>query len=414
MKRRSWVVPLVLLWLVSLGQVPRTFAAGVDWYRWRGPDLNGVSSESGWRATWPAGGPKKLWEAQVGIGFASFSVSDGRVFTTGHANNKDTVYCFDAATGKVLWKYSFSHPLGDKYYEGGTSATPTVDGKVLYTLSKQGHLFCFDIASGKIAWAFNLAEDHGMKVPEWGFASSPVVVSNLLLLNAGTAGLALNKNTGHTVWNNGKDAPGYASAVPFVEAGQQRVGILAVKALYALDLGTGKKAWEYSWKTSYDVNAADPIFTGNRVFISSSYGKGCGLIEFNGGKATKVYENKHMRNHFNSCVLVGGYLYGTTGESGQASYLMCLDWQTGAPKWQEKSVGLGALMAADGKLIVQGETGELLIVKAQPEKFEALARAKVLSSKRCWTTPVLSQGRIYCRSSEGQVVCLDVGAANVQ
>jgi outer membrane protein assembly factor BamB len=398
---------LLFVALVSLSPRP-SIAAGVDWYRWRGPDLNGISTETGWSAAWPAGGPKKLWEAQVGIGFASFSVSDGRVFTTGHANKKDTVYCFDAATGKELWKYSFSHPLGDKYYEGGTSATPTVDGKVVYSLSKQGHLFCFDIATGKIVWANNLAEDHGAKVPEWGFASSPVVVSNLLLLNAGTAGLALNKNTGHPVWNNGKEAAGYASAVPFVADGQRRVAIFGAKALYALDLASGKKLWEYPWKTSYDVNAADPIFIGNRVFLSSSYGKGCGLVEFKGGQAMKVYENKYMRNHFNSCVLIGDHLYGTTGESGQASYLMCLDLKTGQPKWQEKSVGLGALMAADGKLIVQGETGELLIVKAQPEKFEALARAKVLTSKRCWTTPVLSQGRIYCRSSEGQVVCLAV------
>lgn len=385
-------------------------AGGVDWYRWRGPDLNGISTETGWNATWPTGGPKRLWEAQVGIGFASFAVSNGRVFTTGHAEQKDTVYCFDAVTGRVLWKYSYPHPLGDKYYEGGTSATPTVDGQVVYTLSKQGHLFCFDFATGKIVWAKNLAEDYGAKVPEWGFASSPVVVSNLLLLNAGTAGMALNKNTGQLVWSNGKDACGYASAVPFVDGGQPRVGIFGAKALYALDLATGKKVWEYPWKTSYDVNAADPIFMGNRVFLSSSYGKGCGLIEFKGGQATKVYENKYMRNHFNSCVLLGDYLYGTTGESGQASYLMCLEAKTGQPKWQEKSVGLGALMAADGKLIVQGETGELLIVKAQPDRFEALARAKVLNSKRCWTTPVLSQGRIYCRSAQGQVVCLDVKA----
>jgi outer membrane protein assembly factor BamB len=131
------------------------------------------------------------------------------------------------------------------------------------------------------------------------------------------------------------------------------------------------------------------------------------LIEFNQGKVRQIYANKYMRNHFNSCVLIDGHLYGTTGESGQASYLMCMEWATGQVKWQERSVGLGALMAADGKLIVQGEKGELLIVQATPQKFTPLARAQVLSG-RCWTTPVLSQGRIYCRNAAGQVVALDV------
>jgi outer membrane protein assembly factor BamB len=209
------------------------------------------------------------------------------------------------------------------------------------------------------------------------------------------------------VWQNGKNASGYVSAVPFTQDGQQRVAIFGGQALYALDLATGKQAWQYPWKTKYEVNAADPIFNGNRVFISSSYGKGCGLIEFKGGQATKVYENKFMKNHFNSCVLIGGHLYGTTGEAGQASYLVCMEFTTGEVKWQEKSVGLGSLMAADGKLIVLSEKGELIIAQPSPQKFEPLARAQVLSGK-CWTTPVLSQGRIYCRNAPGQVVCLDV------
>jgi outer membrane protein assembly factor BamB len=267
-------------------------------------------------------------------------------------------------------------------------------------------LFCFDTATGKIVWSKNVHEDYGAAIPEWGFASSPLVQSNLLILNVGTAGMALNKTTGNPVWHNGKEACGYASAVPFVEDGRKRLAIFAAKALHALDLDKGKVAWQHPWRTSYDVNAADPIFSGNTVFISSSYGKGCALLEFKGGQVKELYKNKHIRNHFNSCVLLDGYLYGTTGESGQASYLMCLDLKRGEPKWQEKSVGLGALMAAGNKLIVQGDKGELLIVKAQPSGFEAVARAQVLRGK-CWTTPVLSQGRIYCRSAAGKVVCLD-------
>src|SRR5437773_5632782 len=84
-------------------------AQAEDWPHWRGPDFNGISKETGWSAKWPGEGPKKLWSAKVGIGFASVSVSRGFVYTTGNTGNKDDtdiVFCFDANTGAVVWKRS--------------------------------------------------------------------------------------------------------------------------------------------------------------------------------------------------------------------------------------------------------------------------------------------------------------------
>ena len=97
-----------------------TLTQAADWPIWRGPSHDGFSSEKLKGAT-----VKKLWDAQIGIGFASFTVADGHVYTTGHADGKDTVFCFHAASGKQVWKHEYTADLGDKYYEGGTSATPT-------------------------------------------------------------------------------------------------------------------------------------------------------------------------------------------------------------------------------------------------------------------------------------------------
>ncbi len=197
---------------LSLLSICFGFASAVhaaDWYRWRGPDLNGISTETGWQTQWPAEGPKQLWKAAVGVGFSSMSISQGRVYTMGNDGDAtDTVWCLDAATGAPVWKHSYPCPLDPKYYEGGTSSTPTVDGDRVYTMSRKGDLFCLDAAKGKVLWSKNIPADLGSEVPTWGFAGSPLVEGDLLILDIGTAGLALNKKTGAVIWHSGNGAAG--------------------------------------------------------------------------------------------------------------------------------------------------------------------------------------------------------------
>src|SRR5689334_20519596 len=144
--------------------------AAEDWPRWRGPAFNGVSRETGWSASWPQEGPKRLWQASVGTGFSSVAVGGGRAYTTGNDGRQDTVYSFDAKTGAVVWKYSYDAPVDPHYYEGGPSATPTVDDSRVFTISKRGLVLCLDAATGKVVWSKDLASEPGAKVPEWGFA----------------------------------------------------------------------------------------------------------------------------------------------------------------------------------------------------------------------------------------------------
>jgi outer membrane protein assembly factor BamB len=378
-------------------------ALALDWYRWRGPDLNGISKESGWLTQWPASGPKQLWKASVDTGFSSMSVGDGRVYTMGNQDGKETVWCLNAATGAEIWRHTYDCPVDPNLYEGGPNATPTIDGQRVYTLSRKGDLFCFDAAAGKILWEKNIQTELDAKIPGWGFSGSPLVEGDLLVVNAGTHGAAFDKISGKGIWSTGKEKAGFATPVPFDLGGRRSVAIFAAKALVALDVKTGKELWRFPWKTSYDINVADPIISGDQFFISSGYGTGAGLIKLSGGKPTAVWQNKNMRNHFNGSVLLGGNIYGF-----DESVLKCLDWQSGAVKWSEKSLGKGSLMAADGKLIVLGEKGMLVVADASPAGFKPNSRAQVLGGK-CWTTPVLSNGKIYCRNAKGDLICLDVG-----
>lgn len=373
-----------------------------DWPCFRGPDHNGISKETGWSVNWPAGGPKILWKAKVGIGFASLVVSAGRVYTTGNAKDTDTVFCFDANTGAEVWNYSYPAKLDPKYYEGGPSATPTVDGDRVFTLSKQGVVHGLDAAKGTLIWSKNLMEELKAKMPTWGFASSVLIDGDLAIVNVGALGTALDKATGKVVWSSGDNEAGYATAVP-LEAGGRRAVALAIKEdVVALGVKDGKELWRFPWKTSYDVNAADPVFDGSKVFISSGYNHGGGLFDVSAQPVKKIWENKNMRNQFNSSIFWQGHIYGVDDNQ-----LRCLAFDTGDVKWTEKSVGKGSLMLADGKLIVLSEKGELMVAEASAAAFKPISRAQVLGGK-CWTTPVLANGKIYCRNAAGDVAAVDV------
>jgi len=381
---------------------PVLFVTAADWPNFRGPDYNGISKETGWAATWPAAGPKQLWKAKVGTGFASFAVANGRAYTTGNTDDTDHVFCFDAATGKEIWKHSYAAPLDPKYYEGGTSATPTVDGDRVYTFSKRGVVHCLDAAKGTVVWSKKLAEDLGAKMPTWGFAGSVLISGDLAIINVGTAGAALDKKTGKVIWSSGDDFSGYSAPVP-IKSGNHAAVMMAIKAdIVAVNVKDGKELWRLPWKTQHDVNAADPIMEGSKVFISSGYNHGGGVFDVSAKPPTKVWENKNMRNHMNSSVLWEGHLYGM-----DENQLRCVDFATGEVKWTEKASGKGSLILASGKLIVLAEKGELIVAEATPKEFKPMARTQALGGKS-WTSPVLANGRIYCRNSAGDVVCVDV------
>jgi outer membrane protein assembly factor BamB len=379
-----------------------------DWPYWRGPAHDGVSREK-FSSGWPANGPKKLWQAEVGTGFASMAVSAGRAYTSGNQNETDSIYCFDAINGGRKWKHSYPAALDPEFYAGGTSATPTIDGDRVYTFSKGGELFCFAADDGKVLWQKNLRKELNLEVATWGLASSPIIDGNFLLLNAGGGGTAMDKNTGRVLWKSGKEPNGYSSAVFFDRAGSRQVIFALEKGFAGFNEKDGAELWRFPWVTPNDVNAADPVMWGNRIFISSGYGRGCALLEINGNTPNLIYENTNLRSHCNPPVLLNGFLYGFDGNVGESTALVCLEWATGRKMWSEARVGAGALMAADGKLIVLSFKGDLLIVNATPKKFAVESRAHVIDGEG-WTVPVLANGKIYCRNSAGNVVCLDASS----
>lgn len=390
-RRQAWVRAALGVAVCALAMAARA----EDWPQWRGPQRNGISAEA---FRWPAGGPKRVWTAQVGEGFSAVAVKNGRVYTVGNRDGSDTILCLNATNGQPIWRYSYRCSSGDY---GGPRATPVLDGNNVYTMSRDGVAYCLNATTGQRVWVVDVRQHVNAQTPQWGFAGSPLIEGNLALYNVGTAGVALNKANGNLVWGSGPKNAGYASPVAFSMGGKRGVAFFVGWGIVAVNPADGRPLWQYRWETNYDVNAADPIVTGDTVFISSNYNRGAALLRVGSGRPSAVWENRNMRNHFNTCVLVNGFLYGNDENT-----LKCIDLKSGGERWSLRGIGKGGLITTSGVLIVLSERGELFAANASPDRYTELGRTKVLDGT-CWTHPVLANGFLYCRSHEGALVCLD-------
>lgn len=400
--------------------LPDSIVLAADWPQWRGPSRNGVTSEEGCLTAWPASGPARLWSARIGKSYAAVSVQGKRLYAIGTSEGQETLFCFDAGSGAVLWKYTQTHPKRDTQYDPNptaSTATPVAAGERVYALTREGLAFCLSAKDGKLLWQRDLSKETQGGLPPFGCASSPLVEGNIVVHNVGKHGIALNKQTGAVVWNSGAGVAGHASAVLYRIGGQRGVLLFTGIGLVGVDLSTGRPLWRQPWTSPSNLYAVDPIVSGERIFITG-YGR-AEQLRLAGDTLSVVYETRSLRSNFSSPVLLGGYLYGSDRGS-----LQCVDWATGTLKWSQPTVllgppgqeaggtrhhslGEGTLIAAGNHLIALDEAGNLHLVAATPEAYREVAHAKVMDGP-CLTAPVLANGLLYCRNNDGDLVCLDV------
>ena len=381
--------------------------ADQDWYQWRGPNRDGVSRETGWTSTWPADGPRRQWQVSVGYGLSSVSIRDGRLYTMGNNNGQDTIFCLDAESGQTLWTHKYPSRRLPLQFQGGPTATPSVVGGRVYTFSRAGIVHCLEAKTGRVVWSENLQKMTGAQRPNWGYSSSPLVHGDLIILNIGRSGVAVDAASGKLVWKSAPDKPGFSTPTPFRQDGRDAVAIFGSKALWAVRAADGKVLWQVPWPTNFGENISDPISVGDKLYFSSAHGRGAALLQLRDGDPRVIWKNEKFGNHVDTAVLWDGYLYGFDGRiNRRGGSLNCVDFETGETQWTVPDFK-GSLNLADGKLLILTLKGTLIIAEATPEAYKPIATAKVLDGQ-CWTPPVLCRGRLFCRSGEGDLLCLDL------
>jgi outer membrane protein assembly factor BamB len=403
--------PLATLVLALSALALAAPAPAADWPRYRGPGGDGRSGETGLVRGWGGDGPRVLWRLPLGEGYSGMAVAGGRVYTMFASGGDEFALCVDAATGKERWRFRTDANRFDDMGSGPRS-TPTVDGSLVYVLGAQGKLYALEAANGRKVWSVDLVADLGGRVPRWGVSASPLVDGDLLLVDAGGRGgksvVALDKRTGKQRWAASDDVAGYSTPLIVSIGGLRQALFFTGTQLVAVDPANGKVFWRKPWRTEYDVNAAMPVFIPpDKVFISSSYDTGATVLRVTrqgqGAAAEEVWRSRVMKNHFNSSVLHGEYLYGFDDGT-----LKCVHAATGETKWAERGFAKGSLLYADGQLVILSERGLLVLVEATPQAYRERARSQVLQGKT-WTMPSLADGRLFLRT-ERELVALDFKA----
>lgn len=399
----------VFISLLSMGMAVSSSAS--DWPRYLGP--NGEGKVEGSLGT--AFKPAEVWKAEIGKGCSGFAVADGRAVVMGNTGDKDVVWCFDSKSGQVVWKYEYAEELNPKFYDGGPSMTPTIDSGRVYTLSRTGNLFCFSLKDGSVKWHKHYQSDFGGKAPSWGYAAAPIVRGDELYClpcAKDAAVYVLNKTTGEVSWKfgEGKTKAGYAAPVFFKYQGKHALAAFHGRELvsYNLDDG-GKPLFDFTWRTSYDVNASNPQYHDGKLFLASGYGMGYVVIDVAGEEPKILHKEEDTRMIFQNSIRIGDDIVGVFGDKNIDAELIRMEMSSGEIRWREKMPGTrGSSLMVGDTLIALTETGDLIAGKPEAAGWKELGRGKVLSGGKCWAPVAYADGHVFARTNNGQAVCVKV------
>jgi outer membrane protein assembly factor BamB len=414
-KHKSAVVAVLMAFVFA------AVAVAADWPQWRGPQRDGISKETGLLKQWPENGPPELWRvADVGDGYSTPSIVGDTLYLMGNeGTDNEFVQARSVKDGSQIWSVRVGKvgPNEGPQYPGARS-TPTVDGDLLYALGSNGDLVCLTRASGKIQWQKNLRDDFGGEPGLWAYAESPLIDGDKLVCTPGgkeATIVALNKKTGEVIWKStvpGGDKAAYASAIIVNTGGLRQYVQFLHNGVVGVQADNGKFLWRYERTAKGSpANIPTPVEHDGYIYTATGLaGGGLVKLKIEPGEITadEVYFSKKLPTAIGGVVLVGDFMYGTSGQS-----ILCVDFKSGEVKWQERGTGAGSFLLADGNVYVHGEDGKVTLVEATPEAYRVRGSfspndpPERKSRESAWAYPVVANGRLYIRD-KNVLWCYDV------
>jgi outer membrane protein assembly factor BamB len=437
---------------------------GEDWPSFLGPRGDGTSSLAEIPLPWPDSGPRIVWHAEMGEGYGAPAVALGRIVLFDRVGNRARLRCLHAETGEPLWEVSDPTAYRDSFgYDGGPRCCPVIAGDRVLSFAADGLLTCRRLADGSTLWQIDTSATYHVVQNFFGVGAAPLVIDaptdtapnrqlaivpiggsepgseppapeRLDLVKGADSGVvAFDLADGSEVWRTSDQLASYSSPVLTTLGGPPRLLAWMREQLLAVDPATGRETGSFRWRADelFSVNAANPVVLrdaagAEQVLLSETYGPGAVLLDVEatprGDTFTPVWTSPKgarpyatLKAHWATPVVHDGHLYGTSGRNAGDAQLVCVEIATGEVRWAERGLARASVVLAGEQLLVIGEFGEVLVVKATPEAYTPLAETTLtdpdtgnpLLAPPCWAAPVIARGCAYLRGA-GRVVCIDL------
>jgi outer membrane protein assembly factor BamB len=372
---------------------------------------------------WSQCPPRRLWKQPIGAGWSGFAAVNGWAVTMEQRGEDELVTCYDARTGRLCWAHGVKARHSTTMGGAGPRCTPTIHQGKVYTLGATGLLHCLDGSSGTVVWSEDLLRRYGVAPDQevwgvaWGRAASPLVVDQLLIVPAGgPAGgpyvslAAFDKDSGRLVWEAGDRQVSYASPTLTTLAGMRQILIVNENSVTGHDVATGRVLWSHDWPggstSNASVSQAVPVGE-DRVLLSKGYGGGAALLRLAAAgegslDARSLWRSASvLKTKFTNVVLHDGHVYGLSD-----GILECVDVATGERCWKRGRYGHGQVLGVRDLLLVQAESGEVILVEARPERFNEVGRFTALAGKT-WNNLCL-YGRLLLARNAQEAACYEL------
>ena len=387
-------------------------AESSEWPRFLGPNQNGVLANEALPNEWPSEGPKKLWERNVGSGFAGPIALKERILLFHRQGDQEEILSLDPDSGEEQWRFGYKTNYRDNFgFDNGPRSTPTSSRGHLYTYGAEGRLQCLDIQTGKPIWHIESKDQFNAPNGFFGIACSPLVDGDFVIVNVGSPSsggiVAFDRLSGAIKWKASRDEASYSSPVAATIAGTRQAIVFDRAGMKAVEITTGKIRSSFPWRPRMDasVNASSPLVFENQVMLTTSYSTGAIVLDLSQPEPRKLWSNdQSISCHYGTPVLHQGHraLFGFHGRQERGANLNCVSWNSGKLHWSESKLEIGTVTLIGNHLLILQENGELVLAKADPQSYQELDRVQILpSGVRAY--PAFSDGVIYARSPKKMV-----------
>ena len=388
-----------------------------DFPQFLGPNGDGSVPAASFATDWEANPPQQIWlHEEFGAGWSGFVAVNGYAVTLEQRGENEITSCYEIKTGELMWSHAetarhLTVPGGI-----GPRSTPSIyEGKV-YSLGATGILCCLDGASGELLWKKNLQEEIGTTPEEekeriaWGRSNSPLLDDGRVIVPLGMPNgaslIAFDASTGNELWRKGERQLSYASPKIATLDGVRQIVVVCESQVCGHDASTGDELWEFEWGGSSNGNAScsQPIDLGDsRMLFSKGYAHGAALVEIkqSEGKWTvkELWQSSRvLRTKFTNAVTHEGHVYALND-----GIFSCVDAETGKQRWKRGRYGHGQVLKTNSGLLVQTETGDVVLLALNPKRSEELARFSPIEGKT-WNNPCLYGNYLLVRNGE-QAAC---------